>query len=142
MLTVGQSLLGSAELGVLLFASQNTAIYLTAALLNRFAGVRSVKPGSAALASPAPPRLDEILADAAITSVSYTHLTMDYNKADFIASYGISSQLPESDRPELSFSGRSNVGKSSLIKMCIRDREGAGCSVKRSRSPGCPVREL
>ena len=40
---------------------------------------------------------------------------MNYNKADFIASYGISSQLPESDRPELSFSGRSNVGKSSLI---------------------------
>ena len=25
---------------------------------------------------------------------------MNYNKADFIASYGISSQLPESDRPE------------------------------------------
>ena len=67
VLTVGQSLLGSAELGVLLFASQITANYLTAALLNRFAGVRSVKPGSAAQASPAPPRLDEILADAAIT---------------------------------------------------------------------------
>ena len=66
VLTVGQSLLGSAELGVLLFASQITANYLTAALLNRFAGVRSVKPGSAAPASPAPPRLDEILADAAI----------------------------------------------------------------------------
>ena len=46
---------------------------------------------------------------------------MNYNKADFIASYGISSQLPESDRPELSFSGRSNVGKSSLInKLCNR----------------------
>ena len=26
---------------------------------------------------------------------------MIFNKADFIASYGISSQLPESDRPEL-----------------------------------------
>ena len=46
---------------------------------------------------------------------------MIFNKADFIASYGISSQLPESDRPELSFSGRSNVGKSSLInKLCGR----------------------
>ena len=46
---------------------------------------------------------------------------MNYNKADFIASYGISSQLPERDRPELSFSGRSNVGKSSLInKLCNR----------------------
>ena len=49
---------------------------------------------------------------------------MNYNKADFIASYGISSQLPESDRPELSFSGRSNVGKSSLInKLYLADAE-------------------
>lgn len=46
---------------------------------------------------------------------------MNYNKADFMASFGISSQLPPSDRPELSFSGRSNVGKSSLInKLCSR----------------------
>ena len=38
-----------------------------------------------------------------------------------MASYGISSQLPDSDRPEISFSGRSNVGKSSLInKLCSR----------------------
>lgn len=44
---------------------------------------------------------------------------MIFNKADFIASYGISSQLPESDRPELSFSGRSNVGKSSLINLSL-----------------------
>lgn len=46
---------------------------------------------------------------------------MIYNKAEFIASYGISSQLPASDRVEISFSGRSNVGKSSLInKLCSR----------------------
>ncbi len=46
---------------------------------------------------------------------------MNYNKADFLASYGISSQLPDSDRPEIIFSGRSNVGKSSLInKLCNR----------------------
>ena len=45
---------------------------------------------------------------------------MNYNKADFMASYGISSQLPDSDRPEISFSGRSNVGKSSLTSMlCV-----------------------
>ena len=44
---------------------------------------------------------------------------MIFNKADFIASYGISSQLPESDRPELSFSGRSNVGKSSVINRLL-----------------------
>ena len=46
---------------------------------------------------------------------------MNYQKADFQASYGLSSQLPESDRPEFVFSGRSNVGKSSLInKLCNR----------------------
>ena len=46
---------------------------------------------------------------------------MNYQKADFIASYGISSQLPESDRVEFVFSGRSNVGKSSLInRLCSR----------------------
>ena len=35
---------------------------------------------------------------------------MNYNQADFKASYGLFSQLPDSDRPELVFSGRSNVG--------------------------------
>lgn len=46
---------------------------------------------------------------------------MNYAKAVFKASYGLSSQLPESDRPEIVFSGRSNVGKSSLInKLCNR----------------------
>ncbi len=46
---------------------------------------------------------------------------MNYNHAAFIASYGLSSQLPESDRAEIIFSGRSNVGKSSLInKVCNR----------------------
>lgn len=46
---------------------------------------------------------------------------MNYNKAEFKASYGLFSQLPDSDRPELVFSGRSNVGKSSLInKLCNR----------------------
>lgn len=46
---------------------------------------------------------------------------LNYHKADFQASYGLSSQLPDSDRPEFVFSGRSNVGKSSLInKLCNR----------------------
>ena len=57
---------------------------------------------------------------------------MNYNKADFIASYGISSQLPESDRPELSFSGRSSVGKSSLINM-LTGRKGLAMT---SATPG------
>ncbi|WP_294452317.1 ribosome biogenesis GTP-binding protein YihA/YsxC [uncultured Gemmiger sp.] len=46
---------------------------------------------------------------------------MNYNLSEFQASYGLSSQLPDSDRPEFVFSGRSNVGKSSLInKLCNR----------------------
>lgn len=46
---------------------------------------------------------------------------MNFNKAAFQASYGLSSQLPLCDRPEIIFSGRSNVGKSSLInKLCNR----------------------
>ena len=46
---------------------------------------------------------------------------MNYAKANFQASYGLSSQLPAADRPEIVFSGRSNVGKSSLInKLCNR----------------------
>ncbi len=40
---------------------------------------------------------------------------MNYNDVKYEASYGTSAQLPESDLPEIAFSGRSNVGKSSLI---------------------------
>lgn len=38
-----------------------------------------------------------------------------FQQASFLASYGVSSQLPASDRLEFVFAGRSNVGKSSLI---------------------------
>ena len=40
---------------------------------------------------------------------------MNYNKAEFTKSYGLSSQLPDSNEPEIAFAGRSNVGKSSLL---------------------------
>lgn len=40
---------------------------------------------------------------------------MNYNKVFYEASYGTSKQLPKSDLPEITFSGRSNVGKSSLM---------------------------
>lgn len=50
-------------------------------------------------------------------------MVINYNKAEFKASYGLSSQLPDADRPEFVFSGRSNVGKSSLInKLCNRKK--------------------
>lgn len=40
---------------------------------------------------------------------------MNYNKAQFDKAYGISAQLPVSDKAEIAFAGRSNVGKSSLL---------------------------
>lgn len=40
---------------------------------------------------------------------------MDYSKAQFERAYGTFEQLPASTLPEIVFSGRSNVGKSSLI---------------------------
>lgn len=40
---------------------------------------------------------------------------MNFNKAEFYASYGRFDQIPACEKPEVAFSGRSNVGKSSLI---------------------------
>lgn len=44
---------------------------------------------------------------------------MNYNNAGFYTSFGLLSQMPESDRTEIAFSGRSNVGKSSLINKLL-----------------------
>ena len=44
---------------------------------------------------------------------------MNYSKVQFEAAYGTSKQLPASDLPEIAFSGRSNVGKSSLINKIL-----------------------
>lgn len=40
---------------------------------------------------------------------------MNYNTAKFEKSYGLSTQLPLGNIPEIAFAGRSNVGKSSLL---------------------------
>ncbi len=46
---------------------------------------------------------------------------LQVQKAAFHAAYGTGAQLPIAERPEIVFSGRSNVGKSSLInKLCHR----------------------
>ena len=46
---------------------------------------------------------------------------MTFNSAEFEFACGTSSQLPQSTKPEVIFSGKSNVGKSSLInKLCGR----------------------
>ncbi len=40
---------------------------------------------------------------------------MNYHNVSFLASYGLLKQIPVSDKIEIAFAGRSNVGKSSLI---------------------------
>ncbi len=44
---------------------------------------------------------------------------MNFQKAEFEFSAGTKEQLPKSDMPEIVFSGRSNVGKSSLINKLL-----------------------
>ena len=44
---------------------------------------------------------------------------MNYHNVTFLASYGLSKQLPPSKQMEVAFAGRSNVGKSSLINKLL-----------------------
>ncbi|WP_040197707.1 ribosome biogenesis GTP-binding protein YihA/YsxC [Candidatus Soleaferrea massiliensis] len=57
---------------------------------------------------------------------------MNFNKVEFECSYGLASQLPESDKIEFAFAGRSNVGKSSLINKIFNRKQLA----RVSSSPG------
>ncbi|NLZ46993.1 MAG: YihA family ribosome biogenesis GTP-binding protein [Clostridiales bacterium] len=60
---------------------------------------------------------------------------MNFNKAEFFASYGFLSQIPPSERIEIAFAGRSNVGKSSLINKIFNRKKLA----KVSSVPGKTV---
>lgn len=53
---------------------------------------------------------------------------INFNKAEFTAAAGTSSQLQVSDKPEVIFSGRSNVGKSSLINKLVNRKSLARVS--------------
>ncbi len=57
---------------------------------------------------------------------------MNFNIVEFEASYGKSAQIPKSDIPEIVFSGKSNVGKSSLINKLLNRKSMA----KVSATPG------
>lgn len=59
---------------------------------------------------------------------------MNYNNAQFEAAFGLFSQLPESDLPEICFSGRSNVGKSSLINKVFNRKNLARTSSKPGKT--------
>ena len=53
---------------------------------------------------------------------------MNFNIVEFEAAYGKSKQIPESDIPEIVFSGKSNVGKSSLINKLLNRKSIARVS--------------
>ncbi len=58
--------------------------------------------------------------------------TINYHSARFEASYGSIEQLPESTTPEVAVTGRSNVGKSSLLNKLFCRKN----LVKVSSTPG------
>lgn len=60
---------------------------------------------------------------------------MNWNKVDFEAAFGTLEQLSESTLPEICFSGRSNVGKSSLINKILNRKSIA----RVSSTPGKTV---
>ena len=57
---------------------------------------------------------------------------MNLHSAAFEMAAGVSSQLPKSTMPEIAFSGRSNVGKSSLINRLVNRKALA----RTSATPG------
>lgn len=59
---------------------------------------------------------------------------MNFNCVEFEKSFGIAAQLPPSDLPEICFSGRSNVGKSSLINKLTARKSLARVSTKPGKT--------
>ncbi len=59
---------------------------------------------------------------------------MNYNNIVFESSFGVSNQLPPSNLPEICFSGRSNVGKSSLINKLVGRKALARVSTKPGKT--------
>lgn len=59
---------------------------------------------------------------------------MNFNNAQFEKAYGTFEQLEKSDLPEICFSGRSNVGKSSLINKVLGRKSIARVSSKPGKT--------
>lgn len=55
-------------------------------------------------------------------------MKLNYNKAEFTASYGKFSQIPPPERIEIAFAGHSNVGKSTLINKLMNRKSLARVS--------------
>lgn len=75
---------------------------------------------------------------------------MNFQKAEFEFAAGKASQLPESTAPEIVFSGKSNVGKSSLINKIINRKAlarvsatpGKTATINSYRLPDCRFIDL
>lgn len=59
---------------------------------------------------------------------------MNFNNVSFEAAFGSKSQLKKSTSPEIVFSGRSNVGKSSLINKLVNRKSLARVSTKPGKT--------
>jgi GTP-binding protein len=59
---------------------------------------------------------------------------VNWNKSGFFASYGKFPQVPPPERVEIAFSGRSNVGKSSLINKLLNRKALARVSAKPGKT--------
>lgn len=55
-------------------------------------------------------------------------MKLNYNNAEYVASYGKFSQIPAPERLEIAFAGHSNVGKSTLINKLFNRRNLARVS--------------
>jgi GTP-binding protein len=75
---------------------------------------------------------------------------VNFEKAEFESAAGLLNQLPSSTLPEIVFSGRSNVGKSSLINKVLNRKSLARTSAKPGktgtinfyRTPECRLVDL
>lgn len=67
---------------------------------------------------------------------------MNYNNAKFFASYGKFEQIPPPHRVEIAFSGRSNVGKSSLINKIFNRKSLARVSAMPGKTATINFYEL
>ncbi len=75
---------------------------------------------------------------------------MDFQKVEFELSAGRKEQLPPSDLPEIVFSGRSNVGKSSLLNRLVNRKAlarvsatpGKTATINFYRLPACRFVDL
>ena len=59
---------------------------------------------------------------------------MQFQKAEFVASYGTFSQIPPCNSMEIAFAGRSNVGKSTLINKIFQRKSLARVSAVQGKT--------